>query len=82
MYEEFLDDSCKLHISDNYTKMANQVNLEDPSSLSLVMSSSEEEEEVVVRGRPTSPEVPLQPKLLWSEGNAAYVYSQLLNISS
>ena len=43
------------------TKMANQLNLEDPSSMSLVMSISEEEEEVVVRGRPTSPEVPLQP---------------------
>ena len=45
-----------------------------------MLSSSEEEEEVVERGRPTSPEVPLQAKLLWSEGNAAYVYAQFLNI--
>ena len=52
------------------------------ASLSLILSSSEEEEEVVERGRPTSPEVPLQAKLLWSEGNAAYVYAQLLNILS
>ena len=53
--------------------MANQ-------ELSLILSSSEEEEEVVEMGRPTSPEVPLQAKLLWSEGNAAYVYAQFLNI--
>ena len=34
------------------TKMANQLNLEDPSSLSLIMSSSDEEEEVVRGGGP------------------------------
>ena len=55
-----------------YFKMAHHQGLQDPSSLSLIYSSSDEEEEVVER--PISPEVPVQPKLIWTEGDAAYVY--------